>query len=467
MDLSLPSVSRRTGRFQDNTKEAAFQQTQHETLTQQIRAGVSGLTAAFTAFLAIDWIAAPSFDDLLPYMFLRLIGIIAGLLTIRACHRNAPIDRKFWVITLYQAVMFASFIGIVALDPHEVTVNSISTLVFLVCIYFVLPNHVPNAAAVGWAGTLIFLVLQRSATNVENGGLIALLLLANAVGSLVMLHFHHARRSDFAIRRALERANEQLSREIAAHHRTTAELRAATRAAETANDAKTRFLAVASHDLRQPVQAINLFIGALAAHSLPLDTARVVGRLGEAAEALNTLLDTLLDISRMDAGLVQPEMITFPLEPLMQRLEYQFQESASRKGLTLKRVKTNAIILSDPVLLERMISNLLSNAIRYTQTGGICFGIRRRRGELRIEVWDTGIGIPPDHLPRIFDEFHQVGNQAHNRSDGLGLGLAIVKRLCLLMGGTIKAVSVVGKGSRFTISLPALRLHSSPPPAAH
>ena len=467
MDFNLPTVSRISGLFNDAAKEAAYQQTQHGPLTQQIKWGVASLTIAFSGFLAVDWVASQGAEQFFPYVLLRLIGIVAGLIVLYGCRVSAPLSRKFWMVTLYEAAMFTSFVGIVALDPSEATVNGVSALVFLVCIYFVLPNHALWAALVGWGGTLIFLIVQRSGSNVEASGLVALLLLANAAGLAVTLHFQQARRKDFATRRALERANEQLSREIAAHHRTTAELRAATRAAETANDAKTRFLAVASHDLRQPVQAINLFIGALAAHSLPADTARVVSRLGEAAEALNTLLDTLLDISRMDAGLVQPEMVTFPLDPLINRLENQFNESAKLKNLRLRRVRTNAIVLSDPVLLERMISNLLSNAVRYTQSGGIVFGIRRRRSEMQIEVWDTGIGIPPDHLPRIFDEFHQVGNQAHNRSDGLGLGLAIVHRLSHLLGGSITATSVVGKGSRFVITLPALRLHYTPLQAAH
>jgi signal transduction histidine kinase len=454
MDFGLPSLDILTGRFRDHNAGRAFERTQNPTLTRQARFSIGALSLAFAAFVIVDLASSTSDAEFLQFLVLRFWGTAAGLAALLSCPISASSTRRRWVVTLYETVMFGAFVGIVALDPTDAMVNCVSVLVFLVCIYMVLPNTPLFASVVAWPGTAVFVAIESPfAGSVESVGLIALLVLTNAIGTTIMWQFQAVRRREFMSRRALARTNAQLLREVQAHRHTTALLRAATETAQRANEAKTRFLAIASHDIRQPMQAINLLSGALAAQSLPMPAIRISTLLAEAIEGLNTLLDALLDISRMDAGLVTPQIRLFPVDELLSHIEEQAFPSALAKGLRLRRVRTTATITSDYGLLERLLEQLVANAIRYTQEGGVVFGVRRRTGQMRIEVWDSGLGISPENLPLIFEEFHQVGNSAHNRSDGLGLGLAIANRLAKLLGGAILVDSIEGRGSRFTLSL--------------
>jgi signal transduction histidine kinase/ActR/RegA family two-component response regulator len=221
-----------------------------------------------------------------------------------------------------------------------------------------------------------------------------------------------------------------------------------------ANQAKSRFLASASHDLRQPMHALGLFIAQLRARIHDLETLAIVGKVESAVTALQELLDALLDISRLDAGVVSPTPIDFRLQALFTRLEASFAPQAERKGVRLRAAPTRLAVLSDPVLLERILLNFLTNAVRYTERGAILLGCRRHGKHVRIEVWDTGVGIAPEHIEAIFQEFYQVGNPERDRAKGLGLGLAIAARLARLLGSRIEMRSHPGKGSVFAIELP-------------
>ncbi len=224
--------------------------------------------------------------------------------------------------------------------------------------------------------------------------------------------------------------------------------------AERANHGKTRFLAAASHDLRQPLQAMGLFIATLAGISLPGKAQEIVHRIEESLEALEHLLDTLLDISKLDAGVVEVHQGSFPLQPLFERLNREFQPLARNKNLTLRFVPTHITIVSDATLLERILRNLLSNALRYTEKGGIVVGVRRQGDHRRIEVVDSGCGIPVDQQKEIFKEFHQLKRLPHRCRDGLGLGLAIVDRLSTLLGHTVSVRSISEHGSVFSVLIP-------------
>jgi PAS domain S-box-containing protein len=229
--------------------------------------------------------------------------------------------------------------------------------------------------------------------------------------------------------------------------------------AERANMAKTKFLAAASHDLRQPVQAIFFFTSVLS-HKLKGHAAQsILEDLQSSLDGLNILLDSLLDVSRLDAGLVTPKEAGFSVGAILDRMAVEFLPLARDKGISLRTVSSSAVIRSDPALLSRVVQNLVANAIRYTARGRVLLGCRRRQGELRIEVWDTGIGIPQDRLGEIFEEFTQLGNPERDRTQGLGLGLAIVDRLARLLGHRVEVQSVPGRGSRFTITVPL----STPP----
>lgn len=227
------------------------------------------------------------------------------------------------------------------------------------------------------------------------------------------------------------------------------------KAAQQADHSKTRFLAAASHDLRQPLQALGLFVATLAQRQLPDDIKNIVGKIEGSLEALEHLLDGLLDISRLDAGAVETHSVTFPLQSLFDRMFLEFEPLAERKGLRFRVIRTSAMVRSDPALLERILRNLLSNAIRYTQTGGVVTGCLHRNKTLRIEIWDSGLGIAPEDQKEIFREFRQLSPGVGSERQGLGLGLAIVERLSQLLGLQIEVRSSLGRGSMFAIVLPA------------
>lgn len=225
--------------------------------------------------------------------------------------------------------------------------------------------------------------------------------------------------------------------------------------AERANFAKSKFLAAASHDLRQPIQALFFFTATLASLQQPSSTAaKVVADMERSLQALRMLLDSLLDMSKLDAGLVEPQPASIPIGPLLDRLRTEFGPAAAAKRIELRVVASSAVVHSDPALLSRIVGNLVVNAIRYTNHGKILIGCRLRPGGYRLVVADSGIGIPPDRLQDIFEEFYQVANGHRERSQGLGLGLAIVRRLTKLLGHEVSVRSRLGHGSSFAIDLP-------------
>jgi CheY-like chemotaxis protein len=221
---------------------------------------------------------------------------------------------------------------------------------------------------------------------------------------------------------------------------------------ELANLAKSRFLAAASHDLRQPVQALGLFVEQLHGHMKSAEGGRLVKRIDAAVAAMNELFNALLDISRLDAGVLNTAIAEFPVAQVLDRIESTFAAAAREKELSFRLAPSSAWVRSDPILLERILLNLVSNAIRYTAVGGVVVGCRRRGETVRVEVWDSGPGIPEDQRRNIFGEFYRLAGR--NVHGGLGLGLAIVDRLCGLLGHPVELASTVGKGSRFSITVP-------------
>ena len=233
------------------------------------------------------------------------------------------------------------------------------------------------------------------------------------------------------------------------------ERKVAERTCELAADnlAKSRFLAAASHDLRQPMHALGLFVAQLHSRVADPQTRHIAAQAEVAVEALQELFDAILDISRLDTGAVTPHVTVFALQGLLERLAAGFAPAASQKGLSLRVMPTRLAVRADIVLLERILINLLSNAVRYTEHGRIVVGCRARAGRVRIEVWDTGIGIAPLQHEAVFQEFFQAGNPERDRRRGLGLGLAIAARLAQLLDSRIELASRPGKGSVFAFEL--------------
>jgi two-component system CheB/CheR fusion protein len=223
--------------------------------------------------------------------------------------------------------------------------------------------------------------------------------------------------------------------------------------AELATVAKSRFLAVASHDLRQPLQTLALLQGLLGKTVQGEKAKLLIGRLDETLSAMTGMLNTLLDINQIDAGTVQPQLTRFAVNDLLDQLRDEFSYHAQAKKLELRVVRCGVIVQTDRRLLEQMLRNLISNAIKYTTRGKILIGCRRLKDSISIEIIDTGIGIANDQIHLIFDEYHQVDNAARVRSRGLGLGLSIVERLGKLLGHPVRVRSALGKGSAFAVEV--------------
>jgi signal transduction histidine kinase/CheY-like chemotaxis protein len=254
---------------------------------------------------------------------------------------------------------------------------------------------------------------------------------------------------------ALERSNETLERRV--HERTeeltrlNAALELAKGEADAANISKTKFLAAASHDILQPLNAARLYVTTLIERGGREDR-RLVDNIDASLEAVEEIFGALLDMSRLDTGALRPEFASFRIDELMRQIELEFAPLAAAKGLNLTFMPCGLVVRSDRRLLRRLIQNLVSNAIKYTPEGRVLVGCRRRGDHLRIDVYDTGVGIPQSRWRDIFVEFHRL-DQGAKIARGLGLGLSIVERLARVLDCTIGLESEAGRGSRFTVTV--------------
>ncbi|HYD64138.1 ATP-binding protein [Azospirillum sp.] len=331
---------------------------------------------------------------------------------------------------------------------------------------------VPRSELAASAYQTILLFLGIALALLTAGALCAAALsrrIAGAITSLVPAA-HALRRGDplphretgvmeaDAVSLALEETGGALAASQAERARAEAALLAAKEEAERANAGKSQFLASASHDLRQPVQSLFFFHEVLTCKLEDHPAGPVVAKMRSALDALKSLLDGLLDISRLHAGVVEVQTSAFPVASLFERLETESVARAEAMGVTLRVVRSTAWVRSDPAQLERILRNLLDNAVKYTPRGGaVLVGCRRSGENVRLLVVDTGPGIPPDKLDTVFEEFVQLGNPERDRSKGLGLGLAIVRHLGRLLGHEVAVRSRVGRGTGFSVTVPAAR----------
>jgi len=279
-----------------------------------------------------------------------------------------------------------------------------------------------------------------------SGGPAASLLLAFLAAAflLVLERLTLAQNDSLALLLAARFRNEDLVRQ----------LRSQVDVAARANQEKTRFVASAAHDLRQPLHALGMFCATLDQRLQDTPERPLVRNMMSAIESLEDSFGAMLDISRLDAGVVQPLPQIFPIRDIFRRLYQQFGGDAEARNLALRFRATRRVVQSDPLLLERVLANLVQNALRYTRNGGVLVTARRYRGAVALEVWDTGPGIADDMKEMIFREFYQIDNPERDRSRGLGMGLAIVQRICHLLDHPLDLRSRVGKGSVFRVVVP-------------
>ncbi len=243
-------------------------------------------------------------------------------------------------------------------------------------------------------------------------------------------------------------------RDVSERKRIETELTHAREDADRANQAKSRFLATASHDLRQPLQTLSLLHGTLCRLVRDAMAAEAVTQQGQAIEAMSRLLNALLDISKLESGAVRPDPTDFTVAALFEELRGEFASLAASKGLDLRIEPAAHRVHSDPSLVGQILRNLISNAIKYTREGSVRLRCLAQAADVHIEVADTGVGIPPDQLPYIYDEFYQIGVASNTAREGYGLGLSIVRRLVALLGLKLEVRSEVGRGSVFALRLP-------------
>lgn len=257
---------------------------------------------------------------------------------------------------------------------------------------------------------------------------------------------------EYEVRHAEWQRDEAIAEQRAAEEERS-RLEALHRALASINADKSRFLAAASHDLRQPVHAIGLFADTLVEQVAAGETRDMVMRIQQSMRAMNGTLSELLDLSSLNAGTTRANVSAVPLTDVLLHIDNEFAQLAEARGLDLRLSSPDVWVRTDPALLNRILQNLVANALAHTERGGVLVAVRPRGETVLVEVWDTGVGINTEHLPRIFDEFYQVDNRTRDRRKGMGLGLAIVRRLADLLSHRLEVSSQVGRGTRFRLHL--------------
>jgi len=412
-----------------------------------------GMSATGVAALLVAGILAGvdavSLPVIVAFGIFMLVQIGARLLLIRRYQRSRPADHEWrpWARRFTTGVIIASFglggFSLLLLPPDHFDMQ-------LLVMLYICAVASGAITAFGVLRPAIYLSILP-ALLLPAGWMIAqgdwlhwvmALIILGWLGAITNQARRYGEQFEESVRLRFE--NEEL----------IARLRQEKSNAEEASSAKSRFLAAASHDLRQPVHALSLFVAALRPRVTDREAIGMLDHIETSVQAMGGLFNGLLDISRLDAGVVDINVEPFALRPLLERICREYEPQASAKQIELKLRCSRAAVLSDPILVERVVRNIVANAIAYTDSGGVLVACRRRGQRIVVQVWDTGRGIPPDEQARIFQEFYQVGNAERDRARGVGLGLAIVKRLTTLLNLPLSVRSVAGRGSMFAVQLP-------------
>jgi signal transduction histidine kinase/ActR/RegA family two-component response regulator len=363
---------------------------------------------------------------------------------------EAPRWGRYWAIgsALAGALWGAAAIAMFPASPSH-------QALLIVCLFSVILGglHVTavyTPAFVGFTLAVLVPLITRVAFEGGQVHLFTAIVLLVVLG--FVLHFGHQLNHVLTQSLAMRYENVDLIHDLKVETQVAESARAA---AESANRAKSQFLAAASHDLRQPLHAIGLFAAALAAKARDPEVTPLIANIHSSIEALEGLFAQLLDLSRLEVGALHPQFGDVALDSMLVRICADFTPQADAHGLVLRAARTSVSVVTDPVLLERILRNLIANALRYTRRGGVIVGARRRADGIRIDVVDTGVGIAAADQSRIFEEFVQLGPAPHRHSGGrgLGLGLAIVRRLCALLEHRLDVASAPEAGSRFSVTL--------------
>ncbi|MFM9887754.1 MAG: ATP-binding protein [Burkholderiales bacterium] len=423
-------------------------------LYRELPVATSGTTLAAVVIVAAMWGRVPAL-----WLGIWLVAVLANvwwrLLVLRRFRSSAEriVQFDYWALLwLTGTTISGALFGVAGLLFFDA--QSLFHQVLLLGILFAMASGTVPTLATYQTSLYLFLIpamLPLAVRMTIEGGSHALIgiVLIVVVAMMIMLGRYYSRALERSL--AIRFANLDLIDALSAQKRAAEEARSQ---AEIANRSKTQFFAAASHDLRQPLHAMGLFASALVEKVRDPEVINVVNSISASVEALEALFNELLDISKIDAGVIQPNPSHFAVQALFDRIKTDLQPEAEEKDLRLRFMPTRSAIHSDPVLVERIIRNLVGNAIRYTRRGGIVVGCRARMGRLWIEVWDSGVGISPAEQEKVFEEFYQIGNAERDRRKGLGLGLSIVKRLAHLLDAELRLDSRTDRGSTFRVSFP-------------
>ncbi|MHB8474315.1 MAG: ATP-binding response regulator [Gammaproteobacteria bacterium] len=424
-------------------------------LSERVRLLYKQVPTALVGFLGSSSIAVIVFFDLvsvasllfwLGSLVLVSIAVFINYYLYR-CSAQPPCNAALWLMRL--TIVMSAFSIVAGLSGIVFFVeNSLSYQLILMIILFAWSGGAAIAAASyapGFYIAIFAILVPYCSRLLYEGGFLHVALACGVLSFVIPLIWVHKNINHMIIK-ALKLQYE--------HAALARYLQVQKDRAEQANIAKSRFLAAASHDLRQPLHALGLFVGELKARISDYKSSAIIEKIEASATAMTKLFNTLLDISKLDAGVIHPDIKSFPINDLLAEIELESFPQAGAKSLRFKVVPCKAIVRSDPTLLASMIRNLVSNAVRYTASGGVVLGCRYRGDTLSVEVWDSGVGIHPDAQRSIFQEFVQLGNPERDRDKGLGLGLAVTARIAALLNHKITLVSRPGRGSKFSIELP-------------
>ncbi len=453
-------LRRRIAEFADPSLEKAFRSQALDQDSRQLFIVILLASVFFLIFLALDLADGINNENIRLIVGLRIVVAAVGLVCCFALKRGPSVAMMDRAGVVFALVLFTAFAVRTVLfnfgvdEPPRIGVSGY-VLILGVYMFSVLPFRVMVLVAL--YGSVTF-VMAAVVVELRTASLINLcfwVVIVNIFGGVSAHRLHRLRRFDYVNVIIMKEANDLLVKEVKERKEAEDSAKKSQQKAEIANKAKSSFLAAASHDLRQPLHAMGMYVTALDGYLKGSHEKELIGKLESTISATNELFQAILDISKLDADSVMPEVSHIRLSFVFDRVETLHGGAAREKGVALKVVPTSAMASGDEVMIDRILSNLVSNAIRYTAPGGkVLLGVRKRGKDVRIDVIDTGKGIAAADLERVFGEFEQLGKPERDRSQGLGLGLAISRRLARLMGSDVMVASVPGRGSHFSFVLP-------------
>jgi len=427
-----------------------------DALFRQSTTAIVGVTLALAGFVAFEWSRQPH-ELLLPWVALQGLALVIRWFVTRAYtrrHRQGPLDPRRWLRLFTLALAFSGLLwgaaGVMFLDARD-PIGTAFLMIYdgglIATVMIILSLHLPAFLAFTLLAVTPMVIhsLSSGSSLLRYTGAAALLYLILCIVAARRLHAVFRRSAELRFQ------NEDLA--ISLRHQKEQ--------VEAALLAKSKFLAAASHDLRQPLHALSIFVELLDQRLRDGEERAFLEKIQSSSRALDGLLNALLDVSRMDAQTLQKRPAHFPLQRLFDQLDVEFGPLAHHQGLTLSVKTVDLVVESDPELLGRVLRNLLSNAIRYTQRGEITLAAFEQESAgdsaVRITVTDTGPGIPLEEQQKVFEEFYQIGNPERDREKGLGLGLSIVRGLCQILDHPLQLISMpdLAVGTQFVICVPA------------